>query len=513
VLHQHLHSYYAQETPGQPADTTDTIDVSSASGIGSNSRSEKQVPQHQKQTNPSSIITDQSVSKDASMDSSNSSKGTETRTRRKRTDSISSSSSSDTTTSDSSSTSSSSTTTGSESTGNSSGANHAEEDATSCKICGESICSNTEHICFEHGSVSSDDSPETMPLDRLSVSGTPSRRIASITIPEILQLEDASPSNARPGHLIAYKSLEIASNVTPVVSNYKVAEIIGADKTGLLSVRVLREFRHDKDTGSSVGSAARQRRADLLTSNQTDPNTEPGSNDDDLVVLDPIASTRQLRREKRKRIPVEETAAAALPSTPKRKANKENDENHAENTAPVERRKIQEQLAIDAVATTSKAAAANTTVNPTPCKNRTSKFGAVHSYGIPETERDKEAKAYAKYVLENHTYHNVAEVPRIAASGIGASQTTETTIGLIAESMERLMAGRPLPRNSGLTRKLLMPYVAGLVKWRDVGPSVKSEKPLYNYFANFALFVAQCLQLIAVDGNGNTLDIARLVLI
>ncbi|KAJ2603358.1 hypothetical protein EV177_006701 [Coemansia sp. RSA 1804] len=331
VLHQHLHSYYAQETPGQPADTTDTIDVSSASGIGSNSRSEKQVPQHQKQvsrppvyisrkehhagslqaqqtpnpnkriypaeiiygesspvqTNPSSIITDQSVSKDASMDSSNSSKGTETRTRRKRTDSISSSSSSDTTTSDSSSTSSSSTTTGSESTGNSSGANHAEEDATSCKICGESIRSHTEHICFEHGSVSSNDSPETMPLDRLSVSGTPSRRIASITIPEILQLEDASPSNARPGHLIAYKSLEIASNVTPVVSNYKVAEIIGADKTGLLSVRVLREFRHDKDTGSSVGSAARQRRADLLTSNQTDPNTEPGSNDDDLVVLDP----------------------------------------------------------------------------------------------------------------------------------------------------------------------------------------------------------------------------------
>ncbi|KAJ2594144.1 hypothetical protein EV177_008445, partial [Coemansia sp. RSA 1804] len=226
----------------------------------------------------------------------------------------------------------------------------------------------------------------------------------------------------------------------------------------------------------------------------------------------PVASTRQLRREKRKRIPVEETAAAALPSTPKRKANKENDENHAENTAPVERRKIQEQLAIDAVATTSKAAAANSMAKPTPCKNRTSKFGAVHSYGIPETERDKEAKAYAKYVLEKHTYHNVAEVPRIAASGIGASQTTETTIGLIAESMERLMAGRPLPRNSGLTRKLLMPYVAGLVKWRDVGPSVKSEKPLYKYFANFALFVAQCLQLIAVGGNGNTLDIARLVL-
>ncbi|KAJ2760073.1 hypothetical protein H4S06_001912, partial [Coemansia sp. BCRC 34490] len=39
-----------------------------------------------------------------------------------------------------------------------------------------------------------------------------------------------------------------------------------------------------------------------------------------------------------------------------------------------------------------------------------------------------------------------------------------------------------------------------------------SEKPLYDYFANFALFVAQCLQPIAVDGNGNTLDIARLVL-
>ncbi|KAJ1736781.1 hypothetical protein LPJ72_001096 [Coemansia sp. Benny D160-2] len=322
VLHQHLHSHYAQETPGQPADTTVAIDVSSASGIGSNPRSEKQVSRHPVyisrkehhagslqaqqtpnpnkriypaeiiygesspvQTNPSSIITDQSVSKDASMDSS-SSGGTETRTRRKkRTDSISSSSSSDTTTSDS--TSSSSTTTGSESTGNSSGANHAEEAAASCKICGESICSNTEHICFEHGSVSSNDSPETMPLDRLSVSGTPSRRIASITIPEILQLDDASPSNARPGHLIAYKSLEIASNVTPVVSNYKVAEVIGVGKTGLLSVRVLREFRHGKDTGSSVGSAARQRRADLLTSNLTDPNTEPGSNDGDLVVLDP----------------------------------------------------------------------------------------------------------------------------------------------------------------------------------------------------------------------------------
>ncbi|KAJ2761532.1 hypothetical protein H4S06_001156 [Coemansia sp. BCRC 34490] len=228
----------------------------------------------------------------------------------------------------------------------------------------------------------------------------------------------------------------------------------------------------------------------------------------------PVASTRQLRREKRKRSPVEETAAAAaLPSTPKRKANKENEANHAENITPIKRRKMREQLAKDAVATTSKAVAANTTVNPTPCKSRTSKSGAVHSYGIPETERDKEAKAYAKYVLEKHTHHNVAEVSRIAASGIGASQPTETTIGLIAESMERLMAGRPLPRNSGLTRKLLMPYVAGLVKWRYVGPSVKSEKSLYDYFANFALFVAQCLQSIAVDGNGNTLDIDCLVLI
>ncbi|KAJ2508448.1 hypothetical protein H4217_008557 [Coemansia sp. RSA 1939] len=47
VLHQHLQSYYAQETPSQSADTTDTIDVSSASG--SNPRSKKHVPQHQKQ--------------------------------------------------------------------------------------------------------------------------------------------------------------------------------------------------------------------------------------------------------------------------------------------------------------------------------------------------------------------------------------------------------------------------------------------------------------------------------
>ncbi|KAJ2657401.1 hypothetical protein IWW48_004530 [Coemansia sp. RSA 1200] len=226
-----------------------------------------------------------------------------------------------------------------------------------------------------------------------------------------------------------------------------------------------------------------------------------------------VATTRQLRREKRKSSPIEEAAAAAaLPSTPKRKANKENEANHAENITPVKRRKIREQLAKDAVATTSKAVAANPMVNPTPCKSRTSKSGAVHSYGIPETERDKEAKAYAKYVLEKHTHHNVAEVPRIAASRTGESQATEETIGLIAESMERLMAGRPLPRNSGLKRKLLMPYVSGLVKWRDVGPSVKSEKPLYDYFANFALFVAQCLQLTAVGGNGNSLDIARLVL-
>ncbi|KAJ2654149.1 hypothetical protein IWW48_006284 [Coemansia sp. RSA 1200] len=226
-----------------------------------------------------------------------------------------------------------------------------------------------------------------------------------------------------------------------------------------------------------------------------------------------VATTRQLHREKRKRSPIEETTvAAALPSTPKRKANKENEANHAENITPVKRRKTREQLAKGAVATTSKAVAANPMVNPTPCKSRTSKSGAVHSYGIQETERDKEAKAYAKYVLEKYTHHNVAEVPRIAASRTGESQTTEETIGLIAESMERLMAGRPLPRNSGLKRKLLMPYVTGLVKWRDVGPSVKSEKPLYDYFANFALFVAQCLQLIAVGDNGNTLDIARLVL-
>ncbi|KAJ2654150.1 hypothetical protein IWW48_006285, partial [Coemansia sp. RSA 1200] len=180
-----------------------------------------------------------------------------------------------------------STTTGSESTGNSSSANHAEEYATSCKICGESTRSGTEHVCFEHGSDSSNDSPEAMPLDRLSVSGTSSLRIASITIPDILQLDDANPNSARPGHLIAYKPLEIASNVTPVISNYKTAEIIKVDKEGLLSVRVLREFSHGKDTGSSVGSAARKRRADLLTSNETDSNTEPDFNDDDLVVLDP----------------------------------------------------------------------------------------------------------------------------------------------------------------------------------------------------------------------------------
>ncbi|KAJ2538702.1 hypothetical protein EV175_006429, partial [Coemansia sp. RSA 1933] len=87
-----------------------------------------------------------------------------------------------------------------------------------------------------------------MPLDRLSVSDSFNTRVQSITGPEIYLLDDADPEDARPGNIVAYKVLEIASDVTAVVSGYKIAEVAEVHEDGSLSVRILREFRHGKET-------------------------------------------------------------------------------------------------------------------------------------------------------------------------------------------------------------------------------------------------------------------------
>ncbi|KAJ2399536.1 hypothetical protein GGI23_002596, partial [Coemansia sp. RSA 2559] len=95
------------------------------------------------------------------------------------------------------------------------------------------------------------------------------------------------PKDAHPGHIVAYKALEIASNVTPVVSNYRIAEIVETHDDGSLSVRILREFRHGKETSNPVDSAAKYRHVSLLNNN--DSSAKSGSADNSIAHIDPAS--------------------------------------------------------------------------------------------------------------------------------------------------------------------------------------------------------------------------------
>ncbi|KAJ2495509.1 hypothetical protein GGH96_006363, partial [Coemansia sp. RSA 1972] len=75
--------------------------------------------------------------------------------------------------------------------------------------------------------------------------------------------------------------------------------------------------------------------------------------------------------------------------------------------------------------------------------------------------------------------------------------------------MERLLVGKRLPNGSGLDRRLLLKFTDGIDEWINEGSSLTIEKPLYDYFSDFALFVAQCLKSVAAGDNPH---IARLIL-
>ncbi|KAJ1666272.1 hypothetical protein EV178_002383 [Coemansia sp. RSA 1646] len=283
VLQEHLQLYYAKDSSSPPLYPCECQNKVSRPPVfiskkehGTDSLQAKQPLKLNKRIYPAELlyadikttqnksitnITDKSIGKSISKSSKNSSSRTSNASR----------SSEETTSSGSSS-------------GSSSSSNSSDETAA-CKICDGKLYPDTEHICFDQTSGSSNESPEAMPLDRLSVSDSFKERIQKLTIPEILWLDDASPKDARPGHIIAYKALEIASNVTPVVSNYRIAEIVETHENGSLSVQILREFRHGKETSSDVDSSVKQRRANLL--NSSNSSAEPGLTDSALVVLDP----------------------------------------------------------------------------------------------------------------------------------------------------------------------------------------------------------------------------------
>ncbi|KAJ2831757.1 hypothetical protein J3B01_005174, partial [Coemansia erecta] len=146
----------------------------------------------------------------------------------------------------------------------------------------------------------------------------------------------------------------------------------------------------------------------------------------------------------------------------------------------------------------------------TPCKSRSSKSGAVCSFGMSETERDKDEEKYAKHLVQNYTHRDIGELLDFAKPATAAGQkAAELKTDFISDLMERILAGEKLATKRGLDSSLLVQFARKIGKWTKVGSSLKSEKPLYEYFSNFALFVAQCLKSKTASKNS---DIARLIL-
>ncbi|KAJ2660048.1 hypothetical protein IW148_003979 [Coemansia sp. RSA 1199] len=146
----------------------------------------------------------------------------------------------------------------------------------------------------------------------------------------------------------------------------------------------------------------------------------------------------------------------------------------------------------------------------TPRKSRTSKSGAVCSYGMSESERDKDEEKYAKHLVKNYTHQDISELLDFAQPATTAGQdAAELETGFISNLMERILAGEKLPTKIGLNSRLLVQFAREIGKWTNGGSSRKFEKPLYKHFTNFALFVAQCLKSKAAS---KTSDIARLIL-
>ncbi|KAJ1854082.1 hypothetical protein LPJ73_002531 [Coemansia sp. RSA 2703] len=133
----------------------------------------------------------------------------------------------------------------------------------------------------------------------------------------------------------------------------------------------------------------------------------------------------------------------------------------------------------------------------------------VHLCGSSQAKRNDTEKQNAKEIADKYAYRNVGEVLRMAGPTSNNDMGTAVAIESIADTLESLLAGKDLARSSKLSAAALVPFVNEINEWTRVGPSVSKEKPLYDYFAGFVLFVAHCLKSMV---NTNDLNVARLVL-
>ncbi|KAJ1718458.1 hypothetical protein LPJ53_006507, partial [Coemansia erecta] len=145
----------------------------------------------------------------------------------------------------------------------------------------------------------------------------------------------------------------------------------------------------------------------------------------------------------------------------------------------------------------------------TPHKTRTGTSGSIQSRGLSEAQRDELQKQNAKGIAEKYAHRDISEVLRVARPTADKGTAAVAASEDIADMLERLLVEDVLPYNSGLSKTELLPLVDGISEWTRVATSVSTEKPLYDYFASFVLFVAHCLKSMA-DSDG--LNVARLVL-
>ncbi|KAJ2475791.1 hypothetical protein IWW56_005252, partial [Coemansia sp. RSA 2131] len=143
-------------------------------------------------------------------------------------------------------------------------------------------------------------------------------------------------------------------------------------------------------------------------------------------------------------------------------------------------------------------------------KSCTSKLETVESYKIYEKELNEDVEEYAELLIGSYTHRDIDGLLDFAKPATPAGQEAAAhNDDFISDAMERLLAEKKFPNGSGLDRRSLMPLALGIGKWTKVKSSIKSEKPLYGYFSDFVLFVAQCLKSVAA---GNNAHIARLLL-
>ncbi|KAJ2167931.1 hypothetical protein GGH15_001766 [Coemansia sp. RSA 562] len=183
-----------------------------------------------------------------------------------------------------------------------------------------------------------------------------------------------------------------------------------------------------------------------------------------------------------------------------KESGKENKVCHSEDISPMKTQKLEAN-------TTQKA-----TVKPfvTPRTSRSSKPGAVCSYGKSEKGQNEDEVQYAWNLVNNYTHRDIDELLDFAKPATAAGQEAAAqNVDFISDAMERILTKKRLPNGSGLDRRLLQKFANGIDEWMKVGSSLPSEKPLYGYFSNFALFVAQCLKSVAA---GNNPHIAHLIL-